>query len=94
MPTSWAGVLRDLLEVALCVAGGLNLLLFARSRRAPAERRGFLLAASACLLFTAGLSAQSARVYPLALACAGFGAGFALGWFYHLYRQSLQNTTM
>jgi peptidoglycan/LPS O-acetylase OafA/YrhL len=91
---SLSPLVRDAGIVALAAAGALNLFWMARRRRSPAETRGCLLAAGALLLFAAALWLQSRGLAAPSLAAALVGAAAALGWFHHIYRQSLQNTTM
>jgi hypothetical protein len=63
-------------------------------RRSPEEARGFLFAGSACIWLAGALWAFGVRSYftaTIALLISAVSAGF---WFYHIFRQSLHNTTM
>jgi hypothetical protein len=89
-----SSAIRAALIVLSGMAGFLNLFLTVRRRQSPTEFRGCLIAAAAFLLFAAALWAQAARHNVVALSAAGLAAACALLWLYHIYLQSLHNTTM
>jgi len=85
---------RAILMVFLSSACLFNIALAVRRRNSPAERRGCLLAAASCLLLAAAIWAQVSRQNVAALTACGLSIACALAWFYHIYLQSLHNTTM
>ena len=85
---------RTVLLVVLSAAGVLNLIWMLRRLRSPAEMRGFLLAAGAFLLVAVAVWAQGARHTAAAVGSGALAAVCAIAWFYHIYIQSLHNTTM
>ena len=85
---------RVLLIAVLCLSGLLNLFWTVSRRRSAAEMRGCLFACAAFLLLAGALWAQAGRQNGLALAAGALAAFSALGWFYHIYKQSLHNTAM
>lgn len=87
-------VLRNITVLALGFAGAVNIAWMLKRRESPAEARGFRFAASTCIWLAVALWAYGAHSYfmaALALVVSIFSAGF---WFYHIFRQSLHNTTM
>jgi hypothetical protein len=72
----------------------INLLLLLRKRVAPAEAQAHLVAILCGGLLTAALWTVGSRHFLAALLLGAGGAACGMVWFYLIYRQSLQNTTM
>ena len=90
----FVSMIRIALIVLLSGTGLMNIVWMVQRRRSPAEFQGCLLAGGATLLFAGAVLALSYRQIAAAI-CAGVGGLLCgLAWFYHIYMQSLHNTTM
>lgn len=90
----FVSLIRILFILLLAGTGLMNFVWMAQRRGSPAEFRGCLLAGCATLLFAGALAAFSYGQHIAALGTGVGGAVCGLAWFYHIYMQSLHNTTM
>jgi hypothetical protein len=86
--------LRIAVIVALGCAGLLNGLWMIKRQSSPVEARGHLFAGLACIWLAGAVFAQGQHkdVIAVLMLLASIVSGGL--WFYHIFRQSLHNTTM